>query len=89
MSMFILFLGFLNFMYKSKQFILLLLRLELILILVYFTLRGSFLVIGFDLCFCIYYLILGVCERCLGLSLLIYTIRSFGEDYVKDFNLLI
>lgn len=35
----------------------------------------------------IYYLVFSVCERCLGLSLLVLIVRYYGNDLYYRFNL--
>nr|BDL61488.1 NADH dehydrogenase subunit 4l [Arcotheres sp. GK-2022] len=44
--------------------------------------------VGNEVYFGLFFLGLVVCEGALGLSLLVYIVRSHGNDYFKSFNVL-
>lgn len=85
---FIYFIGLLVFCFKCKHLLLILLRLEFIVLSLYF---GLFICISFyfyEYYFLMILLTIAVCEGALGLSILVSMIRSYGNDYFQAFNLL-
>lgn len=82
------FIGLLVFCFKCKHLLLILLRLEFIVLSLYF---GLFICISFyfyEYYFLMILLTIAVCEGALGLSILVSMIRSYGNDYFQAFNLL-
>jgi len=87
-SLLIYFIGLLVFCFKCKHLLLMLLRLEFIVLSLYF---GLFICISFFLYeyyFLMILLTIAVCEGSLGLSILVSMIRSYGNDYFQSFRIL-
>jgi len=85
---FMYFIGLVVFSVKSKHLLLMLLRLEFVVLSLYF---GMFICISFFLYeyyFLIVLLTMAVCEGALGLSILVSMIRSYGNDYFQSFRVL-
>lgn len=85
---FMYFIGLIVFSVKSKHLLLMLLRLEFVVLSLYF---GIFICISFFLYeyyFLIVLLTMAVCEGALGLSILVSMIRSYGNDYFQSFRVL-
>ena len=76
---------FINF---YKQILIILLRLEF-LILRLLILINRMIILNNRIIIILYFLIFIVCERVLGLTLLIILIRSYGNDNVKLLRLII
>lgn len=87
-SAFMLFRGIISFCLNRKHFLLILLRLEFIVLSLYFIIFLYLNFYSYELYFRIIFLIIRVCEGALGLSILVSLIRSHGNDYVQSFNLL-
>nr|UZZ44139.1 NADH dehydrogenase subunit 4L [Marilia sp. XG-2021] len=79
--------GGLMFSLNWKYFMIMLLMMEFMMLNVFMIMFMYLLVMGFDLYFLMMFLVISVCEGVLGLSLLIYMIRFFGNDYYFIFNL--
>lgn len=80
--------GLLVFRVKRKHLLSILLSLEFIVLSLYL---GIFIYLRFpgnEYFFCIIYLRFRVCERALGLSILVSLIRTHGNDYFQSFNIL-
>lgn len=80
--------GSLRFTLKRKHLLLILLRLEFIILSLFFGLFVYLREINYELYFSILFIGFGVCEGALGLSLLVSIIRTHGNDYVQTFNIL-
>lgn len=80
--------GGIIFVFKHKHLLVVLLRLEFIVLRVYFFILLYFLNIEYDLYILMVFLVFTVCEGALGLSILVTIIRTHGNDYFKRFNLL-
>jgi NADH:ubiquinone oxidoreductase subunit K len=63
-----------------------LLALELLSVALYLFISIVFRVIGRELFYLLFFLVLVVCEGVLGLSLLIFLTHRHGEDYFKSIN---
>lgn len=87
-SIFIFVLSLIVFCLKRKHLLLILLRLEIIVLSLYFNLCLIILYFFMDYYFLIIFLTIRVCEGVLGLSILVSLIRTHGRDYIKSFNLL-
>nr|QWS05452.1 NADH dehydrogenase subunit 4L [Cromna sinensis] len=88
MSLLVFFSGILSLILVRKHFLLSLLSLEFLMISIYFYLYFFFLYFLFDFYFIIIYLIFGVCEGVLGLSLIVYLVRKSSLDYLDSLTLV-
>lgn len=88
LSLFIIFCGLWGFISYHKHLLNSLLRLEFIMLGIFWLLRLQITNIGSEIYFSLFFLTLVVCEGALGLSLLIFIVRSHGNDYFKRFNIL-
>lgn len=84
----IFFFGNIIFVRKHKHLLIVLLRLEFIVLRIYFLIIYYFLIINYDMYILIVFLVFSVCEGALGLSILVSIIRTFGNDYFQSYNLL-
>nr|YP_002265545.1 NADH dehydrogenase subunit 4L [Chaetosoma scaritides]ACF35104.1 NADH dehydrogenase subunit 4L [Chaetosoma scaritides] len=80
--------GALSFCMKRKHLLLMLLSLEFLVLSMYFGFMACFMNTFFEGYFCLIFLSFSVCEGALGLSLLVYMIRTHGNDYFSGFNTL-
>lgn len=80
--------GLLVFSLKRKHLLLILLRLEFIILSIYFLMFFYFRFLGGDYFFSMVFLTFRVCEGVLGLSVLVSLIRTHGNDYFQRFNVL-
>lgn len=87
-SVIIYFTGLVSFCIKRKHLLLILLRLEYIILGLYFNLYLFLIYFNFEFYFGIVFLTIRVCEGALGLSLLVSIIRTHGNDYFQTFNVL-
>nr|UCC42867.1 NADH dehydrogenase subunit 4L [Geisha distinctissima] len=87
LGLFIFFSGLLSLILVRNHFLLSLLSLEFFLLSIYFYLYFFFFFYLFDFYFIIIYLVFGVCEGVLGLSLIVYLVRSFSLDYLDSLTL--
>lgn len=81
--------GLLVFVSNRKHLLSILLRLEYIVLILYFLLFIYLNLINFEIFFSIIFLTFRVCEGALGLSILVSIIRTHGNDYFQSFNILI
>lgn len=81
-------LGNLIFISKHKHLLIILLRLEFIVLRLFFFLLVYLSSIDYDIYILIVFLVFSVCEGALGLSILVSIIRTHGNDYFQRFNLL-
>lgn len=84
----IFFIGNLIFISKNKHLLIILLRLEFIVLRIFFFLLVFLIIIDYDIYILIVFLVFSVCEGSLGLSILVSIIRTHGNDYFQRFNLL-
>nr|QWB85866.1 NADH dehydrogenase subunit 4L [Ulochaetes vacca] len=82
------FCGLFVFLSKRKHLLLMLLSLEYIVLILYFLLFMYLSLYNYDFFFSMIFLTMSVCEGVLGLSILIFMIRSNGNDYMKSFSFL-
>lgn len=80
--------GNLIFVIKHKHLLIVLLRLEFIVLSIFFFFLIYLSFIDFDIYILIVFLVFSVCEGALGLSILVSIIRTHGNDYFQRFNLL-
>lgn len=78
-----------NFIFtlNRKHLLIILLRLELIMLNV-FLLVYNYIMFIRRVYFLIIFIVLSVCEGVLGLSVLVYLIRIYGNDLIKIYRLL-
>nr|AUO29143.1 NADH dehydrogenase subunit 4L [Platorchestia parapacifica] len=81
--------GFLSFILNYMHLLNSLLSLEMISLSVYFLLSVSFVFLGSEMFYLLYFLVMMVCEGVLGLSILIAVTYGFGGDYFKSINILL
>nr|QQQ88876.1 NADH dehydrogenase subunit 4L [Hyalella kochi] len=65
-----------------------LLSLEMMSVTIYFLIGSTFIYLGLEMFYLLFFLVMVVCEGALGLSLLISLVHSHGEDYFKLFNFI-
>lgn len=87
-AVFIIFCGLWRFISYNKHLLNSLLRLEFIMLGVFWLLRLQLSIVGREIYISLFFLTLAVCEGALGLSLLVLIVRRHGNDYFKRFNLL-
>lgn len=80
--------GNLIFVSKHKHLLIVLLRLEFIVLRIFFFLLIYLIFIDLELYILILFLVFSVCEGALGLSILVSIIRTHGNDYFQRLNLL-
>lgn len=80
--------GLYVFRSKRKHLLLMLLRLEFIVLSLYFYLFIYLNFFNFEVYVSIIFLTISVCERALGLGVLVSIIRTHGRDYFQTFNVL-
>lgn len=87
-SLSIIFIGLVYFSLNRKHLLLLLLSLEFLVIRIYFNLVRFLRFYSYEFFFLIIFLTIMVCERALGLSVLVRVIRTHGNDYFNVFRFL-
>nr|YP_010384933.1 NADH dehydrogenase subunit 4L [Pinnotheres pholadis]UPL64930.1 NADH dehydrogenase subunit 4L [Pinnotheres pholadis] len=80
--------GVFSFINYHKHLLNSLLSLEYMMLSSFWLLCLQLSSIGSEVYFGLFFLTLVVCEGALGLSLLVYIVRSHGNDYFKSFNIL-
>nr|YP_009429426.1 NADH dehydrogenase subunit 4L [Xenograpsus ngatama]ASW34555.1 NADH dehydrogenase subunit 4L [Xenograpsus ngatama] len=85
---FMIFSGLWSFVSYHKHLLNTLLSLEFMMLGIFWLMSVQSLGIGSEIYLGLFFLTLVVCEGVLGLSLLIYIVRSHGNDYFKSFNVL-
>nr|AXS65167.1 NADH dehydrogenase subunit 4L [Coleoptera sp. 10 KM-2017] len=80
--------GGLSFSLNRKHLLLMLLSLEFIVLSLFLGLFFYLSFMHYELYFSMLFISFGVCEGALGLSLLVYLIRTHGNDYVQTFSIL-
>nr|YP_009502926.1 NADH dehydrogenase subunit 4L [Spongiocaris panglao]AXG21503.1 NADH dehydrogenase subunit 4L [Spongiocaris panglao] len=87
-SIFSIMCGVLTFVRDRKHFLSTLLSLEFIMLNIFWLMSMKFFSVGVEGYFVLFFLTLAACEGALGLSLLVYMVRSSGVDYFSSFNIL-
>lgn len=82
-------LGCIVFISNRKHLLINLLRLEYIMLSLFFFLFIYFNINSIEIYFIIIFLVFRVCEGALGLSILVSIIRTHGNNYFQSFNTLI
>lgn len=80
--------GLLVFVSNRKHLLSILLSLEYIVLVLFFSLIIYLNFIDYEFFFSIIFLTFRVCEGALGLSILVSIIRTHGNDYFQSFNVL-
>lgn len=84
----IIFFSFFIIRINYSNILLILISLEFIILRI-FMLLGIYIYENFRLILILYYLVFVICERVLGLTLLILLIRNYGNDNLNFLNLII
>lgn len=87
-SVFLFIVGGLVFVSSRSHLLSMLLRLEFIVLVLFFFLLGALNFIDYEIYFSIVFLTFSVCEGALGLSVLVSIIRAHGNDYFQSFSIL-
>jgi NADH-ubiquinone oxidoreductase chain 4L len=87
-SVIVYFRGLFSFCIKRKHLLLILLRLEFVVLGLYFNLYLFLAYFDFEFYFGIIFLTIRVCEGALGLAILVSLVRTHGNDYFQTFNVL-
>nr|YP_010155128.1 NADH dehydrogenase subunit 4L [Oregonia gracilis]QQX28746.1 NADH dehydrogenase subunit 4L [Oregonia gracilis] len=87
-SFFMIFCGLWSFMKYHKHLLNSLLSLEFMMLGIFWLLSFQLSGVGGDIYFSLFFLTLAACEGALGLCLLIFVVRSHGNDRFSSFNLL-
>lgn len=82
------FIGVIAFVSNRKHLLSILLRLEFIVLSLFFLLFLFLNLLNFELYFTIIFLTFRVCEGALGISILVSIIRTHGNDFFNSFSLL-
>ena len=80
--------GLFVFVSNRKHLLSILLRLEYIVLILFFILFIYLNLINYEVYFRIIFLTFRVCEGSLGLSILVSIIRTHGNDYFQSFNII-
>nr|YP_010160589.1 NADH dehydrogenase subunit 4L [Lissocarcinus arkati]QRH17778.1 NADH dehydrogenase subunit 4L [Lissocarcinus arkati] len=87
-SFFMVFCGLWSFISYHKHLLNSLLSLEFMMLGVFWLLSMQTAGVGSEIYFSLFFLTLAACEGALGLSLLVFVVRSHGNDRFMSFNLL-
>lgn len=85
----IFFIGGWVFISNRKHLLITLLRLEFIVLSLYFFIFIYLNINNIEIYFLIIFLVFRVCEGALGLAILVSIIRTHGNNYFQSFNSLI
>nr|ALO77356.1 NADH deshydrogenase subunit 4L [Anthaxia sp. ANT01] len=85
---FMYFMGLIVFCSKRKHFLLMLLSLEFIVLSSYSLIFAGLSMFCYEFFFLMIFLTMSVCEGALGLGILVSMIRTHGNDYFHNFNVL-
>nr|YP_010990652.1 NADH dehydrogenase subunit 4L [Klapperibrachys cremeri]WOW99083.1 NADH dehydrogenase subunit 4L [Klapperibrachys cremeri] len=87
LSLLIFFSGILSLLMVRKHYLMSLLSLEFLLLSLFFYIFFFFDWFYYDYFFGIIYLVFGVCDGVLGLSLIVYLARKSSKDYLDTLSL--
>lgn len=85
---FIIIIGIFIFISNRKHLLSMLLRLEYIVLSLFYLLFIYLNILNYESYFRIVFITFRVCEGVLGLSILVSIIRIYGNDYFQSFNIL-
>lgn len=88
MSVVLFIIGVIGFVSSRKHLLSMLLRLEFIVLRLFFILLVFLSFIDYEVYFRMIFLVFRVCEGALGLSILVSIIRTHGNDYFQSFRVL-
>lgn len=80
--------GNIIFVGKHKHLLIVLIRLEFIVLRVFFSIMLYLSIVEYNIYILMVFLVFSVCEGALGLSILVSIIRTHGNDYFQSFNLI-
>nr|YP_010235804.1 NADH dehydrogenase subunit 4L [Bambusicaliscelis fanjingensis]QTD82422.1 NADH dehydrogenase subunit 4L [Bambusicaliscelis fanjingensis] len=81
------FFGMISLVFVRNYFLLSLLSLEFLMISLFYFCYYYFSFYVFDFYFLVIYLVMGVCDGVLGLSLIVYLVRKSSFDYLMSLTL--
>nr|YP_009469687.1 NADH dehydrogenase subunit 4L [Atergatis floridus]AVE15418.1 NADH dehydrogenase subunit 4L [Atergatis floridus] len=87
-SLFMVFCGLWSFVSYHKHLLNSLLSLEFMMLGVFWLLSIQMTSVGSEIYFSLFFLTLAACEGALGLSLLVYVVRSHGNDRFSSLSVL-
>nr|YP_009128693.1 NADH dehydrogenase subunit 4L [Lyreidus brevifrons]AJR19298.1 NADH dehydrogenase subunit 4L [Lyreidus brevifrons] len=87
-SFFMIFCGLWSFISYQKHLLNSLLSLEFMMLGIFWLMGIMMSGVGSEIYFCLFFLTLAACEGALGLSLLVFIVRTHGNDCFKSFNVL-
>nr|AXS65517.1 NADH dehydrogenase subunit 4L [Cucujoidea sp. 44 KM-2017] len=87
-SVFMFYSGLMVYCLKRKHLLSMLMSLEFMVLSLFVLLNCYLGLMMYEFYLLMLFLIITVCEGVLGLSLLVFMIRSYGNDYVMMFSLL-
>lgn len=87
-SLLIFFSGLISFSLNRKHLLLILLRLEFVVLALFFLVIFVLNLFGREVYFSIIFISFAVCEGALGLSILVSIVRSHGGDNFNSFSVL-
>nr|YP_010586351.1 NADH dehydrogenase subunit 4L [Limnocentropus hysbald]UZZ44126.1 NADH dehydrogenase subunit 4L [Limnocentropus hysbald] len=82
------FMGNIIFSSNRKHLLIILLSLEFIMLNIFLFLFMYLMMLMNNYYFLMLFLVISVCEGVLGVSILVYMTRIYGNDYFQVFNLL-
>lgn len=85
---YLVFLGVISFILIRKHLLSTLLRLEFIILSLFFMLLIFLNLHNYEIYFGMFFLVFRVCEGALGISLIVSIIRTHGNDYFNSFSIL-
>lgn len=85
---YIFFFGIFRFLVNRKHLLAILLRIEFLILVLFMFIYIYISFYFYEFYFVIIFLTIRVCERVLGLALLVSIIYSFGNDYFNSLNVL-
>lgn len=85
---FIFLFGNIIFVSKHKHLLIVLLRLEFIVLRIFFFIIIYLVILEYNIYILVVFLVFSVCEGVLGLSILVSIIRTHGNDYFQRYNLI-
>nr|YP_010586286.1 NADH dehydrogenase subunit 4L [Hydroptila angulata]UZZ44048.1 NADH dehydrogenase subunit 4L [Hydroptila angulata] len=88
MLIFMFFIGNLVFSFCRDHLLLLLMIIEFMVLVLFIFMVNYLMMMMSEFFLLMVFLVFSVCEGILGISLLVYMVRVYGNDYFSSFNLL-
>lgn len=85
---YLIFIGLISFIFRYKHLLSILLRLEFIVLSLFFFVFVYLRFLNYEIYFSIIFLTFRVCEGALGISIIVSIIRSHGNDNFRTFCIL-